>query len=218
MANLESSQGSLPFDAIVLAGGRSTRLGRNKLNESLGNRTILERVVMSLELADTVVVVGTEQTADLSQLMITTGRSTEKLIITSEDPPGSGPAMGIAAGIAALGQSEPYKHTVILGGDMPFVSTAIPSLLTALSTHRVAVLVDNDNQMQYLASAWNHESLIRAASNVRQGDSVRSLFSGIEIAQVLDRHQASIDIDTEADLGRAIAKLDAAPPKPPPSS
>lgn len=218
MANLESSQGSLPFDAIVLAGGRSTRLGRNKLNESLGPQTVLERVVTSLGLADTIVIVGTDQTVDIAKLRWATERTTEALIMMTEEPAGSGPAMGIAAGVRGLGESKPEKHTVVLGGDMPFVTRAVPALLGALTGHQAAVLIDNDNQVQYLASAWQHRALLTATAHTKPGDSVRSIFTEINAAQIHDLYDASLDIDTESDLGRAIAKLDAAPPKPPPSS
>lgn len=44
------------FDVIVLAGGGSRRLGRNKLDVPLGERTVLEQLVVSLSDPDSITI------------------------------------------------------------------------------------------------------------------------------------------------------------------
>lgn len=200
-----------PFDAIVLAGGGSTRLGRNKLDEELGPRSVLQNLVASLETANMIVVVGTPATVDLAKLLRATEHTDENLILVSEHPPGSGPAMAIAAGARALAETTPDfppdHATLVIGGDMPFAASAIPDLLAALTETDIAVLTDSSNQPQYLASAWHRQTLLTATATTTPGDSARSLFIHLDFQAVRDHTNASQDIDTEEDLTKAQARL-----------
>lgn len=197
------------FDAIVLAGGSATRMGRNKLQESLGSRTILEELIASLADASTVVIVGTPETVDFDKLRWATERTDENLILVSEVPAGSGPAMGIAAGARALAKSDTNKPVTVFGGDMPFAAQAAEPLLAALDERNVAILSDGSDQPQYLASAWSHSALLAATAGTQPGDSVKSVFAGLDFAIVADHTNAAFDIDDENDLEFAKSRLDA---------
>lgn len=191
------------FDAVVLAGGASSRLGRNKLNEPLDTETVLQHTVGSLEQATTVVVVGTSSTVDVNKLRWMVDRTDENLILVSEEPPGSGPAMGIAAGIRALPGEPKSSPVLVVGGDMPFVGNAIQELFAPLGESEVAVLVDDEGHKQFLASAWSRDALLTATSATKPGDSVQSLFDSGTAARVKDQFGASFDINQEDDLEQA---------------
>lgn len=196
-----------PFNAIILAGGASTRFGRNKLNERLGSRTLLEQVVSSIADAEQIVIVGTPETVDSAKLRWATERTTDSLLVVSEEPAGSGPAMGIAAGARALAAAASSNPVLVVGGDMPFVATAIPQLLTGLIHAPVATLVDAEEVQQQLASVWRLDQLLAATTATKPGDSVRSLFANLEVAFVPEQTGAAFDVDKQADLDLANSRL-----------
>ena len=94
---------------IVLAGGRSSRFGADKLAASLGGIPLLQHAVLRLaEVCDDVVVVlapGAEAPA------LPPGVRTARDAVAGE-----GPLAGVQAGLAAAGDAAP---AVVAGGDMP---------------------------------------------------------------------------------------------------
>lgn len=89
--------------AIILAGGRSSRFGSDKLEADLEGRGLLDRVIAAArELADEVVVVGRAgQRADVTYV--------------PDAEPGGGPLAGLATGA----RSARRGILLVLGGDMP---------------------------------------------------------------------------------------------------
>jgi molybdopterin-guanine dinucleotide biosynthesis protein A len=82
------------FDAIVLAGGRSTRLGgRAKAELVIGGARLVDRAVVAASAAGAgrTVIVGPDSL------------EVPGALISREDPPFGGPVAAIAAGLAALG-------------------------------------------------------------------------------------------------------------------
>ena len=78
------------FCAIIVAGGKSSRLGNTpKAGLSNGTHTLLDRALLAVSQADACVVVGPE-----------TLPVPNDVLLTREDPPYSGPAAAIHAGAA----------------------------------------------------------------------------------------------------------------------
>lgn len=124
----------MDFDAIILAGGRSSRLGGSpKSGLRYDGGTLLERTIAAAGGARHVVVVGP----------VTEGLPAG-VHSCREDPPFAGPAAAIGAGLAelkSLCRSGPGEapastgtvpFTLVLACDMPHVDTAIPVLQEAL--------------------------------------------------------------------------------------
>ena len=98
------------FDAIILAGGRGSRLGGvSKADLVVGGRRLLDVVFEAVRRARTTVVVGPVAVPD-------------GVLVTVEDPPGTGPAAGIVAGLEAV--ERPAEWTVVLACDLPGVQAA----------------------------------------------------------------------------------------------
>lgn len=186
--------------AIVLAGGRSQRMGRDKMELRRARiplwRTVAEDAARHC--AHVVVVGPTRPAPDLDA----------RIAWTHEDPPGSGPVSAVAAGIAALPRPllDDDAPITLIAGDAPEAGRAIPALLHALGTAGVdaAVLVDAEQRLQPLCAAYRAGALRRALDALGDpaGRSMHQVLAQLDIATVPDVWGAAHDIDTPEDAHR----------------
>ncbi|HET7350514.1 MAG TPA: NTP transferase domain-containing protein [Marmoricola sp.] len=175
--------------AVVLTGGRAVRLdGADKATIELGGVTLLERVLAALDGIDEVVVVGDE---------VGTSRPVTWL---REDPPGGGPAAALLAGLCGFPRTP--RWVVVLAVDLPLVTTGTVLRLRDACGPDGALLVDEGGHRQLLCAVYRTEALLAAAPPMEQrpGVSVRSLASGLHLAEVDALPGEADDVDTWADL------------------
>ncbi|MDQ3877698.1 MAG: molybdenum cofactor guanylyltransferase [Actinomycetota bacterium] len=177
----------MTFDAIVLAGGSSARFGgRDKALVEINGMTLLERAVNATAGARNVIIVGPERAVERDVSWVT------------EDPPGSGPAAALAAGLAVITSDV----VAVLAVDMPLMTRAVVELLVeSVAARDGACLVGDDGRVQYLAAAYRSRALRQAAVGNLQGSSVRALLESLDVIGVLDR-DASLDCDTPGAASR----------------
>lgn len=188
------------YDAIVLAGGRSSRAGgTDKLTLRRDGRSLLSYALAAVPGAERVVVVGPP----------VAGIADPRIIWCREDPPFAGPVAAIAAALAHVAADL----VVVLAGDQPAAAPAVPELLAALigsaesdnttAVHpNAAVLVDADGVRQPLTAAYRTSWLAAVTSDAPLGTGMRSLLRLTDVAEIADSWQASSDIDTAADAAR----------------
>ncbi len=104
--------------AVILAGGRSERFGRDKIVARLAGRPLIDHVLAAVPADWEVVVVGRPRS---------TARTVRWVL---EDPPDGGPLAGVAAGVDTLGS----EIVVVIAGDMPWVGRAGSDLVDRLRT------------------------------------------------------------------------------------
>jgi len=103
--------------AVVLAGGRGTRLGRSKWTLHLGGRSLLRQTVERLqEVAEGVVVVVAPGTPLLD---LPSGT-----LQAEDEAPGRGPLMGLAVGLGRVAQ-EGGEWAWAVGCDAPLLDPAL---------------------------------------------------------------------------------------------
>ena len=185
---------------LVLAGGRSSRFGRDKLAERIDGRTLLEGAIDGVTPASTeiLVVAAPEATPDLP--------AGARLV---HDPVAfEGPLAGVAAGLRAARESI----VLVVGGDMPtLVGAVIESMLAALEVGVEAVVLEHEGRARPLPMALRREPAL-AAADVLVADGERRLRALIETLKTmvipeatwrpLDPYGMTVrDIDTPADLG-----------------
>ncbi|CAM3815460.1 NTP transferase domain-containing protein [Smaragdicoccus niigatensis] len=134
-------------DAIILAGGRATRMGGvDKPGLIVGGRSMLATAIDVVSECATVVVVGPQRDLPAG------------IVQVQESPAGSGPVSGIAAGLAALPAGSEF--VVVLAADLPFISrTSVQELVDACQNADAAFASDPDGNPQYLAAAWRTAAL-----------------------------------------------------------
>ncbi|MBK8462232.1 MAG: NTP transferase domain-containing protein [Nigerium sp.] len=173
--------------AVVLGGGRSSRMGLDKLTLRIGGRPLLARCVdAALAWAPRVVVAGDEPEDWAGDSRVRFRR---------EDPPFGGPVAGIAAALALV---EDADEVLILAGDLAHPDAAVGLLATADAGLDGVVLEDADGWPQYLAGRYAGGPLRRAVARL-DGDqdvSVRRLMRAMDVARLRAPEAATRDLDT----------------------
>jgi len=168
------------WDALIIAGGAGTRLGgASKPDITVGGTRLLERTLAAVAQAKQVVIVG--------------GPPCDGARWTREDPPGSGPAMAVAAGMAAISASATW--TMVLAVDTPRVAQAVP-LLHEAAARDGAWMVDAHAHPQPLLALYRSSVLRARCAQVAPGQSMRRLVAGLDLVAVADPHDFTRDLDT----------------------
>lgn len=188
------------MDALVLAGGRSARLGSvAKAGLVYQAKTLLERTLDAVAGAATVVVVGPDAPSVARR----------PVLHAREDPPFGGPVAAIGAGMDALAADGPDRSdfTAVLACDMPHVASALEQLLAALDDRNGSgdadgvIAADAGGRLQPLAAVYRTSALRAALDQLRRsgtldGLPVFQLISGLRLTHVPVSGDGTRDIDT----------------------
>ena len=171
---------------IVLAGGRSSRMGVDKASLVLGGRTLIQRTIDALgEAADEIVVVRApgQQLPEL--------QSPRPLRIVEDPVEGEGPLIGIAAGLSAA--TAPVA--LVVGCDMPFLRPALLRLLAErAAAGRRFVVPMHEGRVQPLCSAVRRDALEVVRAHVEAGDRrIMSIADDLDVDRVPPGEWAAAD-------------------------
>lgn len=183
------------WDAIIVAGGRASRLGGiDKTALVYEGRSLLQLALDAVRLAEHVSVVG-------SASLVSSARIRQ----TEESPRWGGPAAAIVAGLGNLRDSD-SEFTAVVAADQPQVGEALGVLLNTLSTEYGddgLVALDSGGQRQPLLAVYRTSSLRTATSRLPlDGLSVRRLVETLALRFVPLPGELCSDIDTPADAAR----------------
>ena len=176
------------FDAVVLAGGRATRLGgADKAAVEVAGATLLDRALTAVSGADRVVVVGEQ-------------RPTSRPVLwTREEPAYGGPVAAAYAGLDALGGGRPAAPVLVLAVDMPHVTVeTVERVVGGIGRYDGAVLVDEGRR--HLAFAVAAQVLERVRPEPATGVAMRELWARLELAEVPARGEEARDVDVWSDV------------------
>lgn len=190
---------------IVLAGGRSTRFGRDKLREPFRGAPLLHHAVLGLSPVCADVLVALRPGDDRPPLP-----RGVRLLVQHDPVEGEGPLVGLSAALPNVST----RLVVVIGGDMPDVAT--PVLLEMLRVADDAgadgvALQDGERFRPLPAVLRVARARPVAAGLVRSGERrLRTLFDALRIAVIDEATWRSLDpdgrtlfdVDTPADLGR----------------
>ena len=123
--------------AIVLAGGRSSRFGRDKLAEIVDGQSLLDRAIVAVAAvaSDVVVVIapGPDRSVPAGARLVHDTNAFE------------GPLAGLAMGLAAL--KPDVDRAIVVGGDMPsLIPAVLARLFAALGATIDAALLEVDGR------------------------------------------------------------------------
>lgn len=199
------------FSSIVLAGGKALRLGRDKLQEEIGDKTLFLRVLDTLKLLKGDIIVVTSR----AQLLPTVSNNPGVKIVTDTFLDG-GPLGGVYTGLAASGSF----HNLVVAGDMPFLNLPLLRYMLdkagAFGAIREAgfdvVIPRIDGFIEPLHAVYSQRCLPYIKKEIESGRrNVRSFFPQVNVRyienkeiELFDRHHLSFfNINNESDLKKA---------------
>lgn len=179
--------------AIVLAGGRSTRMGRDKAQVVAHGERLIDRLLRQLP-------------PRVLPVVVSPAALGVSCPVVCEDPPHSGPVAGVAAGVAWIAHTHPTVSLVaVLAVDAPDSPLLIPQLVDALrqaGPQADAVAVLADGYVQPLGVLWRLAAL--QASLARVGDftqaPLKRLLRGANIVTITPTGGVERDYDTPEEL------------------
>ncbi|MEW6034723.1 MAG: molybdenum cofactor guanylyltransferase [Chloroflexota bacterium] len=187
---------------VVLAGGRSRRLGRDKAFEGLGGESLLERAVRSLAgLAGVVVVVG-QKSAPAPDVRRLGARVVEDIY------PGKGPLGGIHSGLVA--STTPY--VLVVGCDMPFLNRGLLGYLLGLRSGFDAVVPRVSGKPEPLHAVYSKACLPVVERQLREDKpAVHVLLEELRVRYVEQdkverfdpQHLSFFNVNSAADMEKA---------------
>jgi molybdopterin-guanine dinucleotide biosynthesis protein A len=193
----------IKVSGVIMAGGASLRLGRNKALERVGGKALIERVMDSLVPLTTevlIVVARPEQAAAL--------RLPPSVRMVSDRYPGRGSLGGIFTGLDACAES----WSLVVACDMPFLNGELLRHLMEASSNVDAVVPRLGGQPEPLHALYSKACLAPVERMLRAGDlKIAPLFEAVRVRYVDEgtidridpRHLSFFNINTQADLEEA---------------
>lgn len=178
--------------AILLCGGSSRRLGWDKTRLEVDGVRVPRRTATLLR---SVVASAVE-----------VGPGVSGLVVTREEPVGSGPLAAIAAGWQLVGKDD-HVGALVIAGDLPFVSDALLRLLVEWeSDYSVVPVVAGRDQP--LCARWSRADLDDARGRLAAGErSMKHLANRRDVAYLDESAWGRVatarefaDVDTPDDL------------------
>ncbi len=194
---------------IILAGGKSHRLGRNKVVEKFGAQSLLERAISNLRGLDCEIIVVTGADSVLPEL-----KGGPDLKVVRDIYPGKGSQGGIYTGLV----SSHNFHNLVIGCDMPFLNIDLIKYLFDIAYGFDVVVPRLTNSIFEPLHAIYSQSCIVPLELLIKQDKLRILdlyemvtvryVTGGEIDRFDPEHRSFFNINTEADLkaGRELAR------------
>ncbi len=194
---------SLEATGVILAGGRSRRMGRDKLSLKIGAITLLDRVYGALAShCEEVFIVGAG------------GCAPAETRRTPDLRPGEGPLAGIEAGLLAAR----HRRVFVAAGDMPFLTGVFVEYLLGLLSERVSAVVPCfGGKLHPLCAVYGWEVRPAVSAALDRGvRSVRKLLEDlpgvrhvgeVELRRFGDPNLLLMNVNSPEDLARARAAL-----------
>lgn len=155
--------------AIILAGGKSSRMGTNKALLTIDGKKVIERIVEDLKPIVNNMIIVTNSFEEYEFLHIP---------MVEDEWKGIGPLAGIHAGLSA---SQTQKN-ILVACDMPFISPRLGTILLDQLSDYEAVVPEISGQLHPLFAVY-HRDIRDKIKDAIQRDQlrIRSIFNDIHV-------------------------------------
>lgn len=192
---------------IVVAGGKSSRFGEDKLSYQLGGHAILERVVSCLAFLDSDTIIVTSEEKGYI------GEGLGRCKTVFDFIPQGGPLASIYTGLSFTEQ----EYSFVCAGDMPFISKDVISYMTEEIKDNDVVIPEIGDGLQTLHAIYSRKcySILNRALQMGSGR-MKYFFTQLKVRKVSEEELRGIDpglkslfdIDSKNDLTLACQILD----------
>ena len=190
----------IPLAAVVLAGGASRRMGRDKATLVHDGTTLVERTVNTVAARCAPVFVIAAPGQALPTLSAEVLRDEER---------GVGPLLATGRGLRAAAEAG-RELAFVCAVDLPFLTSEVVDLLAghAAGLAGVDVVLPWDGREQYLVGIYRTALADRISALTAAGErSMKALIAQVDTQQiVLPEQRALTNVNTPEDLERTLSK------------
>jgi molybdopterin-guanine dinucleotide biosynthesis protein A len=188
--------------SIILAGGKSLRLGRSKFLETIGGKSLIQWVIDRLAVFSTEIIMATAR-GEAIPCSSAVGIKT-----VADISPGKGPLAGIYSGLIASSSSR----AIVVGCDTPFLSVGFLEYMTRISSTFDAVVPRIRNEVEPLCAVYSKSCLAHIQELLEQNElRIDRLFGMVKVRYVKQdeinsfdpEHLSFFNVNSQADLDRA---------------
>jgi len=188
--------------SIILAGGKSSRLGRSKALQVIEGKSLIQWVVDRLAIICTEIIIVTahgEVIPCSSTIMIKT---------VADIHPGKGPLVGIYSGL--IDASSP--RATVVGCDMPFLSVDLLRYMTQISSTFDIVVPRIEDKLEPLCAVYSKNCLVPISELLKQNElQISTLFNMVRVRYIEEdkinrfdpEHLSFFNINSQRNLERA---------------
>jgi molybdopterin-guanine dinucleotide biosynthesis protein A len=200
----------LETSCIILAGGKSVRLGHDKVLENIGNKSLLEQVISRIDSLCTDIIIVTAEERTFPQLV-----SRPNLKIVSDIFPGKGSLGGIYTGLV----TSASFYNLVVASDMPFLNQNLLRYMIEISDGFDFIVPRVNKLFEPLHAIYSKNCVAPIEFILKQGRKVIiELFDFVKVRYVEadevhrfdPQHLSFFNINTknELELARKIARGD----------
>jgi molybdopterin-guanine dinucleotide biosynthesis protein A len=169
--------------ALILAGGRSKRMGRPKELLPFSGQPLLARIAATLQrCADPVVVVAREPGQELPPL-------DRGVLVVHDERPDEGPLAALVRGLRFVGDAQRFgadDAVFVTGCDLPFLSAAAVAWLSRQLGEAVLVMPRAGGLLQPLAALYRPSVLAHAERLLQQGTRTPRSLAALPSARIVE--------------------------------
>jgi len=188
--------------SIILAGGKSSRLGRSKALQAIGGKSLIQWVIDHLAILSTEIIIATAhgETIPCS--------SAVRIKTVADIYPRKGPLVGIYSGLIASSSSR----AIVVGCDTPFLSVGLLEYMIQICSTFDVVVPRIKNKLEPLCAVYSKGCLALMQGLLEQNElRISELFSVVKVKYVEEdeinsfdpEHLSFFNINSQADLERA---------------
>ena len=188
--------------SIILAGGKSSRLGRSKALQVIEGKSLIQWVVDRLVTLSTEIIIATAHGEAIPC------SSAVRIKTVADTYPGRGPLVGIYSGLIASSSSR----AIVVGCDTPFLSVGLLEYMTQICSTFDVIVPRIKNELEPLCAVYSRNCLVPIQGLLEQDElRIRKLFSMVKVKYVEEdeinrfdpKHLSFFNVNSQDDLNRA---------------
>jgi len=188
--------------SIILAGGKSSRLGRNKALQAIGAKSLIQWVIDRVAILSTEIVIATARGESIPC------SSTARIRTVADIYPGKGPLVGIHSGLVASSSSR----AIVVGCDTPFLSVRLLEYMAQTPATFDVVVPRIKDKVEPLCAVYSKNCVAPIRELMSQDEhKIVELFPMVRVRYIEEdeidsfdpEHLSFFNINSQDDLDRA---------------
>jgi molybdopterin-guanine dinucleotide biosynthesis protein A len=188
--------------SIILAGGKSLRLGQSKALQIIGGKSLIQWVVDRLAILSTEIIIATARGETIPC------SSAVSIKTVADIYPGKGPLAGIYSGLIASSGSR----AIAVGCDTPFLSVSLLKYMTQIRPTSDVVIPRVKEKVEPLCAVYSRSCLAPIQGLLERNElSITKLFDMVKLRYIEEHeinnldpeHLSFFNINSQADLDKA---------------